>query len=108
YEAWVVVVYLLAYRLGETDVLYVCSAVNRVRVNDRLSAAATGLRAGVTDRTSHRALLALQGPAARDLLAPLVGPQAHELRPFRAARPNVTLSDGPAIPGLLARTGYKG
>lgn len=99
---------LIAYRLGEAELLVICNAANRLRVNDRLSAAADGLRASVTDRTSHRALLALQGPAARELLAPFVGARAHRLRPFRVMHADVTLQDGASIPILLARTGYTG
>ncbi|WP_228760155.1 glycine cleavage system aminomethyltransferase GcvT [Pseudactinotalea sp. HY158] len=99
---------LIVYRLAADDLLIVCNAANRVRVGDRLAAAARRLRATVVDRTSHRALIAVQGPAAARALAGLVPAEALTMRPFRCAQAVARPPTGPTVPVLLARTGYTG
>ena len=62
-----------------------------------------GLQVTVEDVSEGLAALALQGPASRDLLARLAGPEAAQLKYFRAAR-----FDLAGLPATVSRTGYTG
>lgn len=94
---------LIVYRLGQQDFLVVANAANRVVVLDALAARSQGLQAAVVDRTPHRSLIAIQGPRAAEILAPLVDVDLAGLRYYASARGSVG-----SVPALIARTGYTG
>jgi aminomethyltransferase len=95
---------VIVYRLDAGEFLLVTNAVNRELVRDILTARSGGTRTAVTDRTQHRALVAIQGPAALAALEPVVtGIDLPALRYFGIARARVA-----GVPALVARTGYTG
>jgi len=59
--------------------------------------------ATIVDRSQATALIALQGPAARGILAPLTPLPLDRLKSFRFARSEVA-----GLPALVSRTGYTG
>lgn len=77
------------------------NASNTDRISEALQAAATD-ELTVTDVTAERAILAVQGPAARELLAPVM-PEAAAVGRFRIVE---TTFDGTPI--VVAGTGYTG
>lgn len=94
---------LVVYRLAQDDFLVVANAANRLTVLDQLTARPGTPGVAVEDRTEHRVLLALQGPAAPAVLAPLADVDLTALRYYAAAPATVV-----GTPVLLARTGYTG
>jgi aminomethyltransferase len=108
---------LIVYRLADAEFLVVANAANTRAVFQALTGRAAGRGARVTDRTADYALIAVQGPNAEPLLAPVTKADV----PSAAARPEGTgggLGDlryyaiCPAtVAGcqvLAARTGYTG
>lgn len=93
---------LIVYRLAEHSYLVVANAGNRITVLDELTGR-SGPGTAVEDRTEHRVLLALQGPAAAGVLAPLTDVDLAALRPYAVAAGDVA-----GVPALVARTGYTG
>ncbi len=94
---------VLFYRLPDRWLLVV-NAANAPKMWPYLRDAATG-RAGV-ELTSHhgsRALLAVQGPRAVELVAPLCDVPAAGLAYYSCAPGHVA-----GVPALIARTGYTG
>ena len=87
---------LIAYRLGDDHLLLV---VNAARVDDDREWLLGRLRedAVLDDRSADMAMLALQGPAALDLV------DLPELAPFEFTRAEVC-----GVLGIVARTGYTG
>jgi aminomethyltransferase len=94
---------LIVYRLGETSFLVVANAGNAGVVSDALAERLTGFKAVLDDRSLATGLLAVQGPRAVDVLAPLTDVDLGALRYYAAAEGHVA-----GIPGLVARTGYTG
>lgn len=95
---------LIVYRLTSDEYLVVANAANRELVRDVLTERSAGTRTAVVDRTEHRALLAVQGPAARAVLAPLTtDADLTALRYF-----GITTARVADVPALVARTGYTG
>jgi aminomethyltransferase len=94
---------LIVYRLSAAEFLVVANAANTGVVASALRERAGGHRAGVTDATSRYALLAIQGPNAVRILAPLTTADLGALRYYSAAAATVAGCDL-----LLARTGYTG
>lgn len=95
---------LIVYRLTPDEYLVVANAANRELVRDVLTERSAGTRTAVVDRTEHRALLAVQGPAARGVLAPLTtDADLTALRYF-----GITTARVADVPALVARTGYTG
>ena len=68
---------------------------------------ARGLDVTITDVSRTLAALALQGPSARDILAPLVDAELDGLGFFRAT-PARFQADGGGFDGVITRTGYTG
>ncbi|TDU04071.1 aminomethyltransferase [Streptomyces sp. 846.5] len=125
---------LIVYRTGEAEFLVVANASNAQLVLDELTARADGFDATVRDDRDAYALIAVQGPEATAILAPLtdadlpglkyytITPGGFEwLYPSRsgvsqgsgASRPeSLEHTSLPATvagrPALLARTGYTG
>jgi aminomethyltransferase len=83
--------------------LVIANAANRITVLDELARRSRGLQCAVVDRTPHRALIAIQGPRAAEILAPLVDVDLDALRYYASAQGTI---DG--VPVLVARTGYTG
>src|SRR5947209_13923063 len=97
---------LLIYRLGPEDFLVVANASNARRDFEWIASRARGAEAAdaeVTDASDDYALLALQGPRALEILAPLASPDPGGLRYYGFAQGTV---DG--APAIVSRTGYTG
>ncbi|MBS1888720.1 MAG: glycine cleavage system aminomethyltransferase GcvT [Actinobacteria bacterium] len=92
---------LFTYRLGEDRYLTVTNAANHGRDLAWLQEHADGFEVEVTDRIADYAMLALQGPRARALAAPLV---AGELPP----RMTAAELEFAGVPALVCGTGYTG
>ncbi len=94
---------LIVYRLAEDRFLVVANASNAAVVSDALAERFAGRRAILDDRSLATALVAIQGPLAREILAPLTGLDPDAIRYYGIA-------EGPVagIPALVARTGYTG
>jgi aminomethyltransferase len=94
---------LIVYRLGDADFMVVANAANTAVVLDALTERAEDFDATVTDRTSDYALIALQGPRAAAILAPLTDADLAEVKYYASYPAKVA-----GKPVLLARTGYTG
>src|SRR6201981_2817084 len=64
---------LVVYRLGDDEFLVLANASNTAVVFGAVRERAAGHEARVTDATDDYALVAIQGPAAAGILAPLAG-----------------------------------
>ena len=93
---------LLIYRLAEDDFLVVVNASNADRDFEWISSRSNG-EAEVTNASDDYALLALQGPKALAILAPLANLDASSLRYYGFAQGEVA-----GVPALISRTGYTG
>jgi aminomethyltransferase len=96
---------VIAYRLGDKEVLFVFNASNRVsdteafaRTRDRL-----GHDAELEDRTLETALIGVQGPDAQALLQPLCEADLERLAGYAFTRTQVA-----GAAALVSRTGYTG
>ncbi len=94
---------LIVYRLDEDDFLVVANASNTAAVVTALTERAAGFDAAVADRTDEYALIAVQGPRAAGLLAPLTDTDLGEVKYYASYPAKVAGRDV-----LLARTGYTG
>jgi aminomethyltransferase len=72
-------------------------------VSDALTERLAGFKAVLDDRSLATGLLAVQGPRAVDVLAPLTAVDLSSLKYYAVAEGNVA-----GIPALVARTGYTG
>jgi aminomethyltransferase len=94
---------LIVYRLGPERFLVVANASNAGVVSDELAARLGGWRAVLDDRSLATSLVAIQGPRAAEVLAPLTDVDLAGLRYYAIAEGNVA-----GIRALVARTGYTG
>jgi aminomethyltransferase len=94
---------LIVYRLAVDRFLVVANASNAVVVSDALAERFEGSRAILDDRSLATALVAIQGPAALGILAPLTDLDLEAIRYYGIAEGSVA-----GVPGLVARTGYTG
>ena len=94
---------LIVYRLADTEFLVVANAANTAVVAAALRERAAGHEAQVDDRTDDYALIAIQGPHAARILAPLTDIGLDQVRYYAGQRAVVAGRDA-----LLARTGYTG
>jgi aminomethyltransferase len=94
---------LIVYRLGGEEFLVVANAANADAVGRALADRAGGHDAAVADRTADYALVAIQGPSAVRILAPLTDADLGEVK-YYASYPAAVAG----YPVLLARTGYTG
>jgi len=94
---------LIVYRLGDAEFLVVANAANTAVVTEALTERLAGRDAVVRDRTDRYALIAVQGPRAAGILAPLASVDLAGLK-YYAIDP-AQLAGRPV---LLARTGYTG
>jgi aminomethyltransferase len=94
---------LIVYRLADARFLVVANAGNAATVSDALVERLAGFRAVLDDRALATGLLAVQGPRAVDVLAPLTDVDLRSLRYYSIAEGSVA-----GLPALVARTGYTG
>jgi aminomethyltransferase len=94
---------LIVYRTGDYAFLVVPNAGNATTVADELRGRFDGRAAELHDATLETSLVAIQGPRAADVLAPLTDVDLTALRPYSAASGRVA-----GIDALVARTGYTG
>lgn len=94
---------IIVYRLADDDYLVVANAANNDTVLAALADRVTGFQATVEDRSADYALIAVQGPKAVDVLAPLTDADLSEIKYF--AGYSHTVAERSV---LLARTGYTG
>ena len=94
---------LIVYRLGEAEYLVVANAANAPVVADLLVERVAGFDARVIDESAEYSLIAIQGPRAAEILAPLTDADLEQLRYFAVYDHTVA-----GHPVLLARTGYTG
>ena len=87
---------LIVYRLAEERFLVVANASNAAVVSDALAERLTGFRAILDDRSLATGLLAVQGPRAIAVLAPLTGIDLAALRYYAIAEGEVA-----GIPALV-------
>jgi aminomethyltransferase len=94
---------LIIYRLAADRFLVVANGSNAAVVSDALAERFEGRRAILDDRSLATALVAIQGPAALGILAPLTELDLDAIRYYGIAEGAVA-----GVPGLVARTGYTG
>jgi aminomethyltransferase len=95
---------LVVYRTGEQEFLVIANASNTPVVFEQLRARADGFDAAVADATGDWALIAIQGPAAASILAPLVlGADLAAMKYYAGAFGTVA-----GRRAWVARTGYTG
>ena len=94
---------LIVYRLSDAEFLVVANAANTAVVSRELSGRSAGFEAGVTDQTADYALIAVQGPNAAAILAPVTDIDLAGVK-YYASHDAVVCGR----PVLLARTGYTG
>jgi aminomethyltransferase len=94
---------LIVYRLANDRFMVVANASNAAVVSDALAERFEGRRAVLDDRSLATALVAIQGPAARGILAPLTDLDLDAVRYYGIAEGAVA-----GVPSLVARTGYTG
>jgi aminomethyltransferase len=94
---------LIIYRLAGDRFLVVANGSNAAVVSDALAERFEGRRAILDDRSLATALVAIQGPAALGILAPLTELDLDAIRYYGIAEGAVA-----GVPGLVARTGYTG
>jgi aminomethyltransferase len=94
---------LIVNRLGTNRFLVVANAGNAVVVSDELASRLGRWKAVLDDRSLATSLVAIQGPRAAEILAPLTDVELGSLRYYAIAEGQVA-----GIPALVARTGYTG
>ena len=94
---------LVVYRPGDEEYMVVANAANTPTVLAELQGRASGFKAQVTDRTEEYALIALQGPEAVGILAPLTDLDLGQVK-YYAGYPGTVAGR----PVFVARTGYTG
>ena len=94
---------LIVYRLAEDRFLVVANAGNAEVVSDALAQRLEPFKAVLDDRSLATGLVAVQGPRAREVLAPMTDVDLGALRYYAIAEGSVA-----GIPALVARTGYTG
>ncbi|HMJ02738.1 MAG TPA: glycine cleavage system aminomethyltransferase GcvT [Conexibacter sp.] len=94
---------LFTYRLADDRYLTVTNAANHAKDLAWLRAHASGFEVELADRIDDYAMLAVQGPAARGLLAPLLA--AGQELPARMRAAELTLA---GVSALVCGTGYTG
>lgn len=93
---------LIIYRLPDHFMLVV-NASNRPKDLSWVESHARGMDVTVEDVSDETALLALQGPAAREILRPLATPDVDEVKYYRFVEGTVA-----GRPALISGTGYTG
>jgi aminomethyltransferase len=94
---------LIVYRLGPERFLVVANAGNAAVVSDELAHRLDGWKAVLDDRSLATSLVAIQGPRAAEVLAPLTDVDLDGLKYYAIAEGQVA-----GVAALVARTGYTG
>ena len=95
---------VLTYKLGDEHFMLVVNAANIIKDFTWISDQIVGLGDVVAVNTSSRyALLAIQGPAARDILQTLTGVDLAEIKYYW-----FTTGEIAGVAGTISRTGYTG
>ncbi|HTS15633.1 MAG TPA: glycine cleavage system aminomethyltransferase GcvT [Candidatus Sulfotelmatobacter sp.] len=94
---------LIVYRLAEERYLVVPNAGNREAVTEAVRDRLNGFDAALDDASLRTALLAVQGPRAQSIVAPLVDADLAGVRYY-----GITSARVHGIDALVARTGYTG
>jgi len=94
---------LLVYKLAEDDYLLVINAGNTPKDAAWLAAEARAFDVDVADVSARWCQLALQGPAAESILAPLTATALSAIKYYGFERGEVA-----GVPCLVSRTGYTG
>jgi aminomethyltransferase len=94
---------LIVYRLGPERFLVVANAGNAAVVSDELAGRLGGWRAVLDDQSLATSLVAIQGPRAAEVLAPLTDVDLDTLKYYAIAEGRVA-----GVPAHVARTGYTG
>ncbi len=102
FESGCVVDDLIVYRFADRYMLVV-NAANLDKDLDWIRGHAEGLDVDVQDVSDETALLALQGPAARDVLRPLVDLDLDDIRYYRFGEGTVA-----GASAMISATGYTG
>lgn len=96
---------LIVYRTGESEFLVVANAGNRHAALEALQERLAGFDARVVDETDETALIAVQGPAAAEIVG-AIGLESEPLDDLRYYRALPAVFEGEDV--LVARTGYTG
>ncbi|WP_082514987.1 glycine cleavage system aminomethyltransferase GcvT [Yonghaparkia sp. Root332] len=103
---------LIVYRITDHEFLVVANASNRDAVVAALTARTADHGVAIDDRTDATALIAVQGPAAREVLEAtpqFLAPELDELKYYAWTTGTFTGPEGDdSIEVLVARTGYTG
>ncbi len=94
---------LIVYRVGPERFLVVPNAANAAVVSTAIGERLAGFDARLDDASDRTALIAVQGPAARRILAPLTDVALEELRYYAIGEGHVA-----GTSAWVARTGYTG
>jgi aminomethyltransferase len=94
---------LIVYRVAPERFLVVPNASNADVVSGAVRARLAAFDARMDDASSQTSLVAIQGPLARDILAPLTDVALDAMRPYSIAEGRVG-----GIGAWVARTGYTG
>jgi len=94
---------LLVYRLEEREYLLVTNAANTAKDLAWLGTHAAAYDLEIRDESADWAQIAIQGPAAEEILAPLVDAELAGLRYYRFATAEVL-----GARAIVSRTGYTG
>ena len=94
---------LVVYRMGEGEYRLVVNAANIEKDWAHITRFAGDFEAELDDESDGIALLALQGPLARDVLAPLTGADLDRIGFYHFAQGEVA-----GVTAVISRTGYTG
>jgi aminomethyltransferase len=94
---------LVVYRTADEEFMVVANAANTPVVLSELQSRSAGFKTQVTDRTGEYALIAIQGPEAAGILAPLTDLDLGEVK-YYAGYPGTVAGRR----AFVARTGYTG
>ncbi|MGZ6267730.1 MAG: glycine cleavage system aminomethyltransferase GcvT [Candidatus Limnocylindrales bacterium] len=94
---------LIVYRLADERFMVVANASNAGAVSDALAERLTGFGVVLDDRSLAMALIAVQGPRAAAILAPLTNVVPDSLHYYGIAEGQVA-----GVAAMVARTGYTG
>jgi aminomethyltransferase len=95
---------VLTYRLADDHYMLVVNAANIIKDFSWITSQIAGIGDAVAVNTSSRyALLALQGPAAREVLQPLTGVSLADIKYYW-----FTTGEIAGVRGTISRTGYTG
>jgi aminomethyltransferase len=95
---------VLTYKLGEEHYMFVVNASNIIKDFSWIVSQITGLGDVAAVNTSSRyALMAIQGPAARDILQKLTGVNLSDIKYYW-----FTTGEVASVAGTISRTGYTG